>query len=37
MVRAAYNWNKVFDNHTGTLDYLFIFSATGGDLGGNHC
>jgi len=34
MVRAAYNWNKVFDNHTGTLDYLFIFSATGGDLGG---
>jgi heme peroxidase len=34
MVRAAYNWNKVFDNGTGFLDYLFIFSATGGDLGG---
>jgi hypothetical protein len=34
MIRAAYNWNKVFDDGTGTLDYLFIFSATGGDLGG---
>ena len=34
MVRAAYNWNKVFDDGTGTLDYLFIFSALGGDLGG---
>src|SRR5215211_5104121 len=26
MVRAAYSWSKVFDDHTGTLDYLFIFS-----------
>jgi len=34
MVRRAYNWNKVFDDHTGTLDYLFIFSGLGGDLGG---
>src|SRR5215217_2144060 len=34
MVRAAYNWNKVFDDGTGTLDYLFTFSALGGDLGG---
>jgi hypothetical protein len=34
MVRAAYNWNKAFDDGTGTLDYLFIFSALGGDLGG---
>jgi hypothetical protein len=34
MVRAAYNWNKVFDDGTGTLDYLFIFSGLGGDLGG---
>jgi hypothetical protein len=34
MVRRAYNWNKRFDDGTGTLDYLFIFSATGGDLGG---
>jgi hypothetical protein len=35
MVRAAYNWNKFFDNGSGTLEYLFIFSATGGDLGGD--
>jgi Animal haem peroxidase len=34
MIRQAYNWNKFFDNGTGTLDYLFIFSALGGDLGG---
>ena len=34
MVRAAYNWNKVFDDGAGALDYLFEFSALGGDLGG---
>jgi Animal haem peroxidase len=34
MVRRAYNWNKVFDNGGGTLDLLFVFSATGGELGG---
>ena len=34
MIRAAYNWNIRFDNGSGTLDWLFIFSATGGDLGG---
>jgi hypothetical protein len=34
MIRRTYNWNKVFDNGTGTLDYLFIFSAGSGDLGG---
>jgi len=34
MVRRAYNWNKRFDDGAGTLDWLFIFSATGGDLGG---
>jgi hypothetical protein len=34
MIRRAYNWNKRFDNGSGTLDWLFIFSATGGDLGG---
>jgi hypothetical protein len=33
MVRAAYNWNKIFDNGGGTLEFLFTFSATGGDLG----
>ncbi len=35
MIRAAYNWNKIFDNGTGTLSYLFIFSALSGNLGGN--
>jgi hypothetical protein len=34
MVRRAYNWNKVFDNGEGTLDLLFTFSATSGDLAG---
>jgi hypothetical protein len=33
MVRDAYNWNRVFDNGAGTLDFLFIFSGTSGDLG----
>jgi hypothetical protein len=35
MIRRAYNWNKIFDNGTGTLEYLFIFSAGSGNLGGN--
>src|SRR5918995_5147510 len=35
MIRRAYNWNKIFDNGSGTLDYLFIFSAGSGNLGGN--
>jgi hypothetical protein len=34
MIRGAYNWNKVFDDGTGTLDLLFFFSALGGSLGG---
>ncbi|HEX5468635.1 MAG TPA: heme peroxidase family protein [Gaiellaceae bacterium] len=34
MVRAAYNWNKIFDDGFGTLDLLFAFSATSGELGG---
>lgn len=34
MIRAAYNWNARFDDGSGTLDFLFLFSATGGDLGG---
>jgi hypothetical protein len=34
MIRRAYNWNARFDNGGGTLDFLFLFSATGGDLGG---
>jgi hypothetical protein len=34
MVRQAYNWNARFDNGAGTLDFLFLFSSTSGDLGG---
>ena len=34
MIRAAYNWDKIFDGGSGTLDFLFTFSATSGDLGG---
>ncbi len=34
MVRSAYNWNKIFDNGAGALDFLFNFSATSGNLGG---
>jgi Animal haem peroxidase len=34
MVRKAYNWNRRFPSGAGTLDFLFIFSSTGGDLGG---
>ena len=34
MIRAAYNWNLIFDDGFGTLDFLFTFSATSGNLGG---
>ncbi|HEY6775142.1 MAG TPA: peroxidase family protein [Thermoleophilaceae bacterium] len=34
MVRRAYNWNKIFDDGSGTLELLFRFSATGGSLDG---
>ena len=34
MVRSTYDWNKIFDDGSGSLELLFIFSATGGDLGG---
>ena len=34
MVRDAYDWNRIFDDGGGTLDFLFTFSGTGGDLGG---
>jgi hypothetical protein len=33
MIRAAYNWNAVFSGDSGTLDFLFSFSGTSGDLG----
>ena len=35
MVRAAYNWNAVFDDGEGTLKLLFDFSGTSGILGGD--
>jgi hypothetical protein len=35
MIRRAYNWNSRFDFGSGSLDWLFIFSAGGGDLGGS--
>ena len=35
MIRAAYNWNKIFDDGFGTLDLLFVFSGGSGDLGGS--
>jgi Animal haem peroxidase len=34
MVRAAYNWNKNFDDGGGTLDFLFQFTGKSGNLGG---
>ena len=34
MIRRAYDWNNIFDNGSGTLDFLFIFSAGSGTLGG---
>jgi hypothetical protein len=34
MIRGAYNWNKIFDNGSGTLDFLFGFTALSGDLFG---
>ena len=34
MIRPAYSWNRRFDDGSGSLDLLFTFSATGGDLGG---
>jgi hypothetical protein len=36
MIRKAYNWNARFPGNQGTLDFLFLFSATSGDpaLGG---
>jgi Animal haem peroxidase len=33
MVRAAYNWNKIFDEGAGSLGLLFEFTGLSGDLG----
>lgn len=35
MIRAAYNWNRRFDDGAGTLDFLFLFSGTSGNLAVN--
>jgi hypothetical protein len=35
MVRAAYNWNKVFDAGGGTLNLLFRFAGLNGDFLGD--
>lgn len=35
MIREAYDWNARFPDGSGTLDLLFTFSGTSGDLGGN--
>jgi heme peroxidase len=35
MVRSAYSWNRRFSDGGGSLDLLFTFSATSGDLGGS--
>ena len=32
MIRAEYNWNSHFPGTAGTLDWMFLFSALGGDL-----
>jgi len=34
MIRAAYNWNRIFDGGAGSLELLFVFSGLSGDLGG---
>lgn len=34
MVRPTYSWNRRFDDGAGSLDFLFTFSGTGGDLAG---
>jgi len=35
MIRDTYDWNARFPSGSGSLDLLFTFSATSGDLGGN--
>jgi hypothetical protein len=35
MIRREYNWNRIFDAGSGTLDLLFAFSAGSGELGGD--
>ncbi len=35
MIRRAYNWNRIFDDGSGSLELLFVFSGRSGDLGGD--
>ena len=35
MIRSAYDWNARFPDSQGSLDLLFTFSGTSGDLGGS--
>jgi hypothetical protein len=35
MIRGQYNWNRIFDFGSGTLDLLFLFSGTSGDFAGD--
>ncbi len=35
MIRDAYNWNRRFFGNQGSLDFLFAFSSTSGDLLGD--
>jgi hypothetical protein len=35
MIRSTYNWNKIFDAGSGSLELLFTFSAGSGNLGGS--
>ena len=34
MIRSEYNWNAIFPGNFGSLDWMFFFSALGGNLGG---
>jgi len=34
MIRSTYSWNRRFSDGGGSLDLLFLFSGTSGDLGG---
>lgn len=35
MIRSGYNWNRIFDDGSGSLDLLFTFSGGSGNLGGS--
>jgi hypothetical protein len=34
MIRSEYDWNAKFPGNFGTLDWMFLFSGLGGNLGG---